>query len=45
MAWCASENIGSIKAMEKAGMKKVGVEKDALLVEGKMYDKVLFCFS
>ena len=44
-AWCASENIGSVKAMEKAGMKKAGIEKDALLVDGMTYDKLLFCFS
>ena len=44
-AWCASENIGSVKAMENAGMKQAGIEKDALLAEGKTYDKLLFCFS
>lgn len=44
-AWCASENIGSVKAMEKAGMKKAGIEKDAILVDGITYDKLLFCFS
>ena len=44
-AWCASENIGSIKAMKKAGMKRVGVEKEALQVDGIICDKLLFCFS
>lgn len=44
-AWCASENIGSVKAMEKAGMKKAGIEKNAILVDGITHDKVLFCFS
>lgn len=44
-AWCASENIGSVKAMEEAGMKKAGIEKNAILVDGITHDKVLFCFS
>lgn len=43
--WCASENIGSIKAMEKAGMKRVGLEKEALVVDEITYDKLLFSFS
>ena len=44
-AWCASENIGSVKAIEKAGMKQICTEKEALVVEGKTYDKLLFSFS
>lgn len=41
-AWCASENIGSAKAMEKAGMKQVGFEPEGLEVEGKKYGKMIF---
>ena len=44
-AWCASENIGSVKAMEKAGMKQICTKKDSLSVDGKLYDKYIFCFS
>ena len=34
-AWCASENTGSMKAMQKAGMTQIAIEKGALEVEGK----------
>ena len=43
-AWCASENIGSMKAMLKAGMKQTHTEKDGLEVDGKPYDKLHFCY-
>ena len=39
-AWCAEDNIGSIRAMEKAGMKLVSREEGALTVGGKTYDKL-----
>lgn len=39
-AWCASDNIGSRKAMEKAGMKQTGTEEGALEIDGKTYDKL-----
>ena len=38
-AWCAAENIGSRKVMERAGMTRVSTEKDALEIEGRKYDK------
>ena len=38
-AWCAGENTGSMRAMEKAGMVRTAAEKDALEVCGKTYDK------
>ena len=41
-AWCASENIGSQKAMEKAGMQLVCVEEGALEIDGQTYDKLIF---
>lgn len=44
-AWCASKNIGSVKAMKKAGMKQVGAEKDSLEIDGKLYDKLVFCYT
>ncbi|MBR2259278.1 MAG: GNAT family N-acetyltransferase [Blautia sp.] len=41
-AWCASDNIGSIKAMEKAGMKLIGKEHCALKICGRTYDKLFY---
>ncbi|MBR3244935.1 MAG: GNAT family N-acetyltransferase [Parasporobacterium sp.] len=41
-AWCASDNIGSVKAMEKAGMKHISTGKNALKVDGVMYDKLIY---
>lgn len=41
-AWCASENTGSRKAMEKAGMRLVREEKEGLCVGGKTYDRLVF---
>ena len=41
-AWCASDNIGSVKAIEKAGMKHVSTEKNALVVDGITYDKLIY---
>ncbi len=38
-AWCAADNVGSRKVMERAGMTRVSTEKDALEIEGKKYDK------
>ena len=43
-AWCASENIGSRRAMEKAGMRTVSTEKDGLAVGGRVYDKTTYEF-
>ena len=38
-AWCAADNVGSRKVMERAEMKHVSTEKDALEIDGKKYDK------
>ena len=39
-AWCAADNVGSKKIMERAGMNHVSTEKDALEIEGQKYDKL-----
>ena len=44
-AWCASDNIGSQRAMEKAGMKTVRSDKGALEINGKTYDKQFFEYA
>ncbi len=41
-AWCASDNIGSMKAIQKAGMKQTSTESNALEIGGKKYDKLIF---
>ena len=41
-AWCAAENTGSKRVLEKAGMTYVSTEKNALEVNGKTYDKLNF---
>ena len=41
-AWCAAENIGSRRVLERAGMKLVGTEKGGLAVEGRIYDKLTY---
>lgn len=38
-AWCAAENTGSRKVMERAGMAFAGTEKGALEIDGRKYDK------
>lgn len=39
-AWCASDNKGSAKIMERAGMQLVSTEKDALEIGEEKYDKL-----
>ena len=41
-AWCAAENIGSRRAVEKAGMKLVRTEEGGLMVGDCVYDKLVF---
>ena len=41
-AWCAAENIGSKRVLEKAGMKLVRTEKDGLAVKDRVYDKLIY---
>lgn len=44
-AWCAAENIGSRKVLEKAGMQLVCTEKDAITVGDRTYDKLTYMFQ
>ena len=44
-AWCASDNIGSRKVMEKSGMQMVRADKGALEISGQTYDKLTFEYS
>jgi len=41
-AWCATENIGSRRVLERAGMELVCTEKDVLTVGGRVYDKLTY---
>ena len=41
-AWCAAENTGSRRVMEKAGMQLARTEKNALTVGEKTYDKQVY---
>ena len=41
-AWCAAENTGSKKAMEKAGMRLFSMEPGALQVEDRFYDRLVY---
>ena len=41
-AWCAAENTGSRRAMEKAGMRHVRTEENGLAVGDKTYNKMIF---
>ncbi len=44
-AWCAPDNAGSMKAMQKAGMTKTFIKENALEVGGKTYDQQFFAYS
>ena len=44
-AWCASDNIGSRKVMERSGMQLVNEEKGALEIDGHVYDKLVFEYT
>ena len=41
-AWCAAENIGSQRVLEKAGMQFVNTEKNGLVVGDRVYDKLTY---
>ena len=41
-AWCAGENIGSRRVLEKAGMRLVRTEKDGLIIGESAYDKQIY---
>lgn len=44
-AWCASDNIGSAKALRKAGMIQTSEKKNGLEVSGQTYDQLLFRYE
>ena len=41
-AWCAAENTGSRRVLEKAGMRLADTQRGGLTVDGKTYDKLIF---
>ena len=41
-AWCAKENTGSCRVLEKSGMRFVRSEKDGISVGNKAYDKLIY---
>lgn len=41
-AWCAADNAGSRRVLEKSGMQFVRSEKDGLKVGDKVYDKLIY---
>ncbi len=41
-AWCADENAGSRRVLEKSGMKLVRTEKDGLTVGNSVYDRLVY---
>lgn len=41
-AWCAAENVGSQRVLEKAGMKLVSKEKAGLEIGDRVYDKLIY---
>ena len=41
-AWCAEENTGSRRVLEKSGMQFVRTEKDGLTVGNRVYDKLIY---
>ena len=43
-AWCASENVGSGRVLEKAGMQYIRTDKDSLTVGEKTYGKRIYEF-
>ncbi len=44
-AWCASDNIGSMRAMQKSGMVQTDMERGALEIHGERYDKLIFEYA
>ncbi|MBQ6440594.1 MAG: GNAT family N-acetyltransferase [Mogibacterium sp.] len=41
-AWCAAENAGSRRVLEKSGMEFVSTEKGGITVGDKVYDKLIY---
>ena len=44
-AWCAAENTGSRRVLEKAGLQLVHTEKDGVDTGGKTYDKMIYLYK
>lgn len=44
-AWCAAENIASVKTMKKAGMKLTETLKDDLQIGEHTYDRLIFEYT
>ncbi len=44
-AWCAADNTGSQKVLEKSGMKYIRTEKNSLTVGDKVYDKMIYGYK
>ena len=42
IAWCADENIGSQRVLEKAGMRLKAAEKDGLVIGENIFDKLTY---
>ena len=41
-AWCAAENAGSRRVLEKAGMQLVRTEKESLTVGDRVYERMIY---
>ena len=41
-AWCAAENVGSQKVLERAGMRLLRAERGALAVGDRVYDRLTY---
>lgn len=44
-AWCAAENVGSQRVLEKAGMEFMNAEKNGLLVGDRVFDRLTYRFK
>ena len=44
-AWCAEENTGSRRVLEKSGMRLVRTEKDGLTVGDRVYTKRIYEYA
>jgi RimJ/RimL family protein N-acetyltransferase len=42
IAWCAAENLGSKRVLEKSGMILVNTEKDGITIGDRVYDKLIY---
>lgn len=45
LAWCASDNIGSRKVIERSGFKLYRIEQDALEIDGCLYNQLFFEYN